>query len=56
MEHMIVDALVEADPVFQLADAADKAETFAQLDDSILRVLALSNPMLLHLHLQGADM
>lgn len=40
VEHMIVDALVEADPVFRLADAAEKAETFAQLDDSILRVWA----------------
>ena len=35
-----MDALVEADPVFKLADAAEKAETFAQLDDFILRVWA----------------
>lgn len=35
---MIVDALVEADPVFKLADATENAQDFARLEDSILRV------------------
>lgn len=33
-----MDALVEADPVFKLADATLDVEAFAKLDDSILKV------------------
>ena len=35
---MIVDAFVEADPFFKLADATEDAQAFALLDDSILKV------------------
>ena len=38
VEHMIVDAFVEADPFFKLADATEDAQAFALLDDSILKV------------------
>ena len=33
-----MDAFVEADPFFKLADATEDAQAFALLDDSILKV------------------
>ena len=43
-----MDALVGADPVFQLADATESAQDFAKLDDSILKVHSTHS---MHLHL-----
>ncbi|CAK0787043.1 hypothetical protein CVIRNUC_010259 [Coccomyxa viridis] len=39
VEHMIMDAFVEADPFFKLADATEDAQAFALLDDSILKTI-----------------
>lgn len=38
VEHMIVDALVAAEPTLRLADKTEDAQEFVRLDDNIIKV------------------
>ena len=38
VEHMVVDALLAAEPVVRLAEKTEDSREFAKLDDTILRV------------------
>jgi hypothetical protein len=38
IEHMIVDALVEAEPALKLADKTEDVREFVKLDDTVIKV------------------
>lgn len=46
VEHMIVDALIEAEPALRLTERTEDAREFVKLDDTVLKVcLALGISM-----------
>ncbi len=42
VEHMIVDALLAAEPTLRLADKTEDPQEFVRLDDTIIKVTAQS--------------